>query len=259
MIHSVAGLLDGGRLVMRPPFREPHHSASQAALTGGGQRARPGEVSLAHRGVLFLDELPEFPRQALESLRQPMETGRTTVSRAAAHITYPARFQLVAAMNPCRCGYLGDGGAGMRPGAPLRRGLPASRQRPGDWTASTWRWRCSRRPPPSLPARRRARRAKLSPRASPGRGRHRPRATARTARCATPRWTWRRSGWCRTRRLWPAGDGQAAPVAARLHAGAACRPYDRRSGRSCGGGPGACGGGSGVPPARVRAQGVIDG
>jgi magnesium chelatase family protein len=108
MIHSVAGLLAGGRLVMRPPFREPHHSASQAALTGGGQRARPGEVSLAHRGVLFLDELPEFPRPALDSLRQPMETGRTTVSRATAHITYPARFQLVAAMNPCRCGYLGD-------------------------------------------------------------------------------------------------------------------------------------------------------
>lgn len=108
MIHSVAGLLAGGRLVMRPPFREPHHSASQAALTGGGQRARPGEVSLAHRGVLFLDELPEFPRPALDSLRQPMETGRTTVARAMAHITYPARFQLVAAMNPCRCGYLGD-------------------------------------------------------------------------------------------------------------------------------------------------------
>jgi len=108
MIHSVAGVLEGGRLVMRPPFREPHHSASQAALTGGGQRAKPGEVSLAHRGVLFLDELPEFPRPALESLRQPMESGRTTVSRAAAHITYPARFQLVAAMNPCRCGYLGD-------------------------------------------------------------------------------------------------------------------------------------------------------
>ena len=108
MIHSVAGMLDGGRLVMRPPFREPHHSASQAALTGGGQRAKPGEVSLAHRGVLFLDELPEFPRQALEALRQPMESGRTTVARAAAHITYPARFQLVAAMNPCRCGYLGD-------------------------------------------------------------------------------------------------------------------------------------------------------
>ncbi len=110
MVHSVAGLLEGGRLVMRPPFREPHHSASQPALTGGGQRARPGEVSLAHRGVLFLDELPEFPRVALESLRQPMESGRTTVSRATAHITYPARFQLVAAMNPCRCGFLGEAG-----------------------------------------------------------------------------------------------------------------------------------------------------
>ena len=109
MIHSVAGLLRNGRLIMRPPFREPHHSASQAALSGGGHRAKPGEVSLAHRGVLFLDELPEFPRMTLESLRQPMETGRTTVSRAAAHITYPARFQLVAAMSPCRCGYLGDG------------------------------------------------------------------------------------------------------------------------------------------------------
>jgi magnesium chelatase family protein len=108
MIHSVAGMLDGGRLVMRPPYREPHHSASQAALTGGGQRARPGEVSLAHRGVLFLDELPEFPRPALEALRQPIEAGRTTVSRASAHITYPARFQLIAAMNPCRCGHLGD-------------------------------------------------------------------------------------------------------------------------------------------------------
>jgi magnesium chelatase family protein len=110
MIHSVAGMLDGGRLVKRPPYREPHHSASQAALTGGGARARPGEVSLAHRGVLFLDELPEFPRVALEALRQPLESGRTTVARAMAHVTYPARFQLIAAMNPCRCGHLGDAG-----------------------------------------------------------------------------------------------------------------------------------------------------
>ena len=108
MVHSVAGMLDGGRLVKRPPYREPHHSASQAAITGGGTRARPGEVSLAHRGVLFLDELPEFPRAALEALRQPLESGRTTVARAMAHITYPARFQLIAAMNPCRCGYFGD-------------------------------------------------------------------------------------------------------------------------------------------------------
>jgi magnesium chelatase family protein len=108
MVHSVAGMLDDGRLVTRPPFREPHHSASMAAISGGGNRARPGEVSLAHRGVLFMDELPEFPRATLEALRQPLEAGHTTVSRAAAHITYPARFQLVAAMNPCRCGYLGD-------------------------------------------------------------------------------------------------------------------------------------------------------
>ncbi len=107
-IHSVAGLLHEGKLVMRPPFREPHHSASQAAIIGGGPRAKPGEVSLAHRGVLFLDEMPELPRQSLEALRAPIETGRTTVARAAAHVTYPARFQLVAAMNPCRCGHLGD-------------------------------------------------------------------------------------------------------------------------------------------------------
>ncbi len=107
-IHSVAGMLRDGRLLTRPPFREPHHSASAAAIAGGGGRARPGEVSLAHRGVLFLDELPEFPRASLEALRQPIEAGRTTIARASAHITYPARFQLVAAMNPCRCGYLGD-------------------------------------------------------------------------------------------------------------------------------------------------------
>lgn len=107
-IYSSAGLLSEGRPIIRPPFRDPHHSASPVALTGGGAKAKPGEISLAHHGVLFLDELPEFSRQALESLRQPLETGQITVARAMAHICYPARFQLIAAMNPCRCGYLGD-------------------------------------------------------------------------------------------------------------------------------------------------------
>ena len=107
-IHSVSGLLKEGRLTVRPPYRAPHHSASLPAMVGGGAKARPGEVSLAHNGVLFLDELPEFSRSCLESLRQPIETGSISIARAAQHTTYPARFQFIAAMNPCRCGYLGD-------------------------------------------------------------------------------------------------------------------------------------------------------
>ncbi len=108
MIHSLAGTLPEGGLVRRRPFRDPHHSASLPALIGGGPRAKPGEVSLAHLGVLFLDELPEFSRATLEALRQPVESGRAVVARAQAHATWPARFQLIAAMNPCRCGYFGD-------------------------------------------------------------------------------------------------------------------------------------------------------
>ncbi|MEM9938665.1 MAG: YifB family Mg chelatase-like AAA ATPase [Pseudomonadota bacterium] len=107
-IQSVAGLLERGQLSRTRPFRAPHHSASMAALVGGGVKARPGEVSLAHHGILFLDELPEFSAQALDSLRQPLEDGDVTISRANRHVRYPARFQLIAAMNPCRCG----GGAG---------------------------------------------------------------------------------------------------------------------------------------------------
>jgi magnesium chelatase family protein len=108
MVRSLAGELADGTISQERPFRNPHHSASMAALVGGGLKVRPGEVSLAHLGVLFLDELPEFQRGVLDSLRQPVETGEAVVARANAHVRYPARFQLVAAMNPCRCGYLSD-------------------------------------------------------------------------------------------------------------------------------------------------------
>jgi magnesium chelatase family protein len=107
MIYSLAGMLPDEGLMAQRPFRAPHHSASLVALIGGGIHAKPGEVSLSHNGVLFLDELPEFSRTALESLRQPLESNVITVSRANQHITYPAKIQLVAAMNPCRCGYYG--------------------------------------------------------------------------------------------------------------------------------------------------------
>jgi magnesium chelatase family protein len=114
MIASVAGEIEGGALTNRRPFRTPHHSASMPALVGGGLRARPGEISLAHHGVLFLDELPEFTPQALDSLRQPLETGEVAIARANHRVTYPARFMLVAAMNPCRCGRASDPGYACR-------------------------------------------------------------------------------------------------------------------------------------------------
>jgi magnesium chelatase family protein len=108
MIHSLAGLLGEGGISRDRPFREPHHTASMAAIVGGGKGAKPGEISLAHNGVLFLDELPEFPRAVLETLRQPIETGDVVVARANAHVRYPSRFLLIAAANPCKCGYMTD-------------------------------------------------------------------------------------------------------------------------------------------------------
>ncbi|NNK16833.1 MAG: YifB family Mg chelatase-like AAA ATPase, partial [Sulfitobacter sp.] len=108
MIHSLAGLLDEGGISRARPFREPHHTASMAAIIGGGRQAKPGKVSLPHNGVLFMDEFPEFPRTVLETLRQPIETGEVMIARANAHVKYPCKFMLVAAANPCKCGYLSD-------------------------------------------------------------------------------------------------------------------------------------------------------
>lgn len=108
MIHSLAGLLSDGGISRQRPFMEPHHTASMAAIVGGGKSARPGQISLAHNGVLFMDEFPEYARAVLETLRQPIETGDVVVARANAHVRYPCRFMLVAAANPCKCGHMGD-------------------------------------------------------------------------------------------------------------------------------------------------------
>jgi magnesium chelatase family protein len=120
MIRSMAGQLGGGRLSRERPFRAPHHSASMAALAGGGSRPRPGEVALAHHGVLFLDELPEFSPQVIDALRQPLESGEIVIARANHRIVYPTRIQLIGAMNPCRCGHAGEPGFSCKQGSSCR-------------------------------------------------------------------------------------------------------------------------------------------
>jgi magnesium chelatase family protein len=158
MIASVAGALIDGRLIRNRPFRAPHHSASMAALVGGGLKVRPGEVSLAHLGVLFLDELPEFQRSVLDSLRQPLETGTVSVARANAHVTFPARVQLIAAMNPCRCGIsaIRRSPARARLAAP-----PTTRQRsPGLCSTASIFMSTSRQSPPPTSSCRRPRKAR---------------------------------------------------------------------------------------------------
>ena len=123
MIHSVSGLIEEGRIDRARPFMDPHHTASMAAIVGGGKGAKPGQISMAHNGVLFMDEFPEFPRTVLETLRQPVETGEVIVARANAHVRYPCRFLLVAAANPCRCGFLTEPARACSQGAGLRGGL----------------------------------------------------------------------------------------------------------------------------------------
>ena len=199
MVHSVAGALAGGALTDRRPFRAPHHSASMAALVGGGVHARPGEISLAHHGVLFLDELPEFQPQALDSLRQPIETGEVAIARANHRVVYPARFQLVAAMNPCRCGHADEPGyaCARGPNAALRRAIsgaafrPAARPlRPDDRRAVRRRGR-SAAPAADARARPRWRRG------CGARARFKPSAIARSGSMASPATPPRRPTWSR--------------------------------------------------------------
>src|ERR1044072_3384648 len=151
MIASVAGVIENGALTNKRPFRAPHHSASMPALVGGGLRARPGEVSLAHHGVLFLDELPEFQPQALDALRQPLETGEVAIARANHRVTYPARFMLVAAMNPCRCGHASDPGYNCRRGPSTRCAAEYQARLSGPLLARIERnWKARAVPPPDL-------------------------------------------------------------------------------------------------------------
>ena len=233
MIHSLAGLLDEGGISRTRPFRTPHHTASMAAIVGGGRGAKPGEISLAHHGVLFLDELPEFPRTVLETLRQPIETGDVVVARANAHVRYPCRFMLVAAANPCRCGHLADPGARLRAGARLRGRVSRAHLRAADGPLRPARRGAAGDGRGSRPAaRRRDQRRHRRP------GRPRPRRAARALR--RPR---RRGGQRRRRGRAPRGDHRAdrgggeahrrdrrplPPQRPRLPPGAARRAHHRR-------------------------------
>ena len=202
MVHSVAGLLRDGKLMRQRPFRDPHHSASLPALVGGGLRGRPGEVSLAHLGVLFLDELPEFQRATLEALRQPLESGRASVARVNAHVTYPARVQLVAAMNPCRCGHLDDPALACGRRRAARRSI--SRGSPGRCsTASICISTCRRSRPPISRCRRRRKARPRWRRASQRRARD-PGARAMPAAAGPPH-----PHQCRARRRAARRDGGA--------------------------------------------------
>ena len=243
MIASVAGELTDGKLSDRRPFRAPHHSASMAAMVGGGTRARPGEVSLAHNGVLFLDELPEFAPGVLNSLRQPLEAGETMVARANHRVTYPSRIQLVGAMNPCRCGAAGE------PGHTCRRGPRC---------AADYQARISgplidridiRIEVPALAAtdlirpgveriERRGGRARRRRARHPGPALCRPRLVEDPLQCAGRRRCHRNRGRAGARRPAPAGrrGGGHAPLRPRLSSRAETRPHARRPRRRGGGG-----------------------
>ena len=268
MIHSLAGSLGAEGLIRRRPFRDPHHSASMAALVGGGRRARPGEVSLAHLGVLFLDELPEFQRAAVNALRQPMEAGYTTVARANAHVTYPSRFQLIAAMNPCRCGFLGDPAQACTraPGCAMEYQSKISghesRVRPHRPARGSAR-RQSRRPDPAAAGRgQRRNRGSRRRRPRPAEGKIR---RARGRACAHQRRGRRgvagTGGGPRRGRQKPAGGSRRAHAAdgQGLSPGAARGQDARRPGRRRRRGPHPYRRGPDPPPRRARPPGRHDG
>jgi magnesium chelatase family protein len=260
MIASVAGEIEGGALTNRRPFRSPHHSASMPALVGGGLRARPGEISLAHNGVLFLDEMPEFSGQVLDSLRQPLETGDVAIARVNHRITYPARFMLVAAMNPCRCGRANDPGFACKRGpntrcvaeyqgrlsGPLLDRIDLHIEVPAVTAADLIL------PPPSEGSREIA--ARVARARHPGRALRRARARECAHQCAGTRAGAGRHRARRWHRAYPAQRRRRfhASVGARLSPRAARRPHAGRSRRRRKSRPRASGRSAVLPRARRR-------